>query len=59
MLWLVIKSLISGVLVGIVSEAAKRSAAMGALVSNSMGRVAAMSAGPRKPREVRADALQE
>ena len=34
MLWLVIKSLISGVLVGIVSEAAKRSAAMGALVAS-------------------------
>ncbi len=34
MLWLVIKSLISGALVGIVSETAKRSAAMGALVAS-------------------------
>lgn len=34
MLWLVIKSLISGAVVGIVSETAKRSAALGALVAS-------------------------
>ena len=34
MLWMVIKSLISGVLVGIVSETAKRSPAFGAMIAS-------------------------
>lgn len=34
MFWLIVKSLLSGVLVGIVSETAKRSAAFGALIAS-------------------------